>query len=133
MTKNEHIIYWLRGAEEDLSAAESLFLAEKYNWSLFIAHLVVEKMLKALFVLKNDNAIPPKTHNLVKLAEKSFLELSEETRIFLDEVNSFNLEARYPDYKNEFHKKCDRKFAETYLNKIKEHCNWLKSLIECEK
>ena len=82
MTKDEHITYWLEGAEEDLSAAESLFLAEKYNWSLFIAHLVVEKILKALFVLKNDNAVPPKTHNLVKLAEESFLELPEETRIF---------------------------------------------------
>jgi HEPN domain-containing protein len=133
MTKDEHITYWMKGAEDDFTAAESLFVAAKYNWCLFIAHLVLEKMLKAVFVLKNDNAVPPKTHNLVKLAEKSSLELTEEQKIFFDEVNSFNLEARYPDYKNEFYKKCDREFAETYLNKIKEHCNWLKSLIEYEK
>ncbi len=61
-------------------------------------------MLKALFVLRNDNVVSRKTHNLVKLAEKSFLELTEEKRIFLDEVNSFNLEAGYPDYKNKFYK-----------------------------
>lgn len=133
MTKKEHITYWLKGAEEDLSAAESLYLAEKYNWCLFIAHLVLEKMLKAFFVLRNDNSVPPKTHNLLKLAEKSFLELTEEKRIFFDEVNSFNLEARYPDYKNEFYTKCDRDFAENYLAKIKEEYNWLKSLIECER
>lgn len=72
MTKDEHITYWLKGAEEDLSAAESLYLAEKYNWCLFIAHLVLEKMLKAFFVLKNDNSVPPKTHNLLKPRRKIF-------------------------------------------------------------
>ena len=133
MTKDDHITYWMKGAEEDLSAAEILFLAEKYNWCLFIAHLVLEKMLKSFFVLRNDNSVPPKTHNLLKLAEKSFLELTDEKRIFFDEVNSFNLEARYPDYKNEFHKKCDREFAGNYLAKIKEEYSWLKSLIECGK
>jgi HEPN domain-containing protein len=133
MTKDEHIKYWLKGAEDDLSAAESLFNAQKYNWCLFIAHLVLEKMLKAIFVLRNDNKIPPKTHNLVKLTELSSLDLTEEQLIFLDEVNSFNLESRYPDYKNEFYKKCDKEFTEEYLIKIKEFYKCLKSLSEQEK
>ena len=116
-----------------MSAAESLFNAEKYNWCLFIAHLVLEKMLKALFILRNDNKIPPKTHNLLKLAEKSGLKLTEERQIFLDEVNSFNLESRYPDYKNTFYKKCDKEFTENYFVKIKEYIKWLTYLIESEK
>ena len=90
MTKDEHAAYWIQGAEEDLSAAESLYAAGKYNWCLFIAHLVLEKMLKALFVLRNDNKVPPRTHNLVKLAERAQLQLSDEKRFFLDEVSSFS-------------------------------------------
>jgi HEPN domain-containing protein len=133
MTKDEHIAYWIQGAEHDLSAAESLCSAGKYTWCLFIAHLVLEKMLKALFVLRNDNKVPPRTHNLVKLAERSQLHLSDEKRFFLDEVNSFNLEARYPDYKNEFYRKCSKEFTLDYLVEIKESVKWLRSLIESEK
>ncbi len=132
MTKEEHVQYWMKGAEDDLAAAESLFMAEKYNWCLFIAHLVLEKMLKATFVLSNDNNVPPRTHNLVKLAELSFLELTDEDLEFFDEVNSFNLEARYPDYKNKFHKKCNRDFTENYFEKIKAQYSRLKSLIASE-
>jgi len=122
----------MKGAEDDLAAAESLFMAEKYNWCLFIAHLVLEKMLKAAFVLRNDNSVPPRTHNLVKLAELSSLEMTDEGLEFLDEVNSFNLEVRYPDYKNEFYRKCNRDFTENYFAKIKAQCIQLKSLLESE-
>lgn len=43
----------------------------------------------------------------------------------LEIVKDFNLEARYPDEKFSFHKKCTREFTETYLNKIKEIKEWL--------
>lgn len=47
MTKEEHITYWLERAAHDLETAESLFQSEKYDWCLFLAHLVLEKSLKA--------------------------------------------------------------------------------------
>ena len=56
--------------------------------------------------------------------------ISKEQEIFLDEVNDFNLEVRYPQYKNEFHKKCTNKFAANYYKKINEMMIWLKSQIE---
>lgn len=31
MTKKEHIEYWIRTAEDDLSVADGLFLNQKYN------------------------------------------------------------------------------------------------------
>lgn len=99
MDVKEHVAYWLTSAENDLGAANQLFASAKYDWCLFIGHLVVEKTLKAYFVYKNDNKIPPKTHNLLKLAEASHLYLTEEQRLFLDEVNDFNLEVRYPEYR----------------------------------
>jgi HEPN domain-containing protein len=133
MTQEEHIKYWANGAKRDLKAAESLFKAKRYDWCLFIAHLVLEKILKAFFVQKNNNKIPPKIHNLVKLAELSSIDFTDEKRIFFDEVNDFNLEARYPDYKNEFYTRCTKKFTEKYFKQIKENYTWLKSLLEYKK
>ena len=130
MNVEEHVEYWLDSAHNDLGAAEQLFLSARYDWSLFIGHLVVEKTLKAYFVYKNDNKFPPKTHNLLKLAEKSDLSLAEEQRLFLDEVNDFNLEVRYPEYRREFYKLCTKEFAEKYFIKIKDFSKWLPSQIE---
>jgi len=130
MKIEEHIKYWAESADHDLDSAESLFVAGKYDWSLFIGHLVLEKILKALYVQDNQNQLPPKTHNLVKLAENTNIVLSADQNFFLDEVNDFNLEVRYPEYRREFYKKCTQDFAEPYFVRIKEMFQWIKSHLE---
>ncbi len=96
MTIQEHKKYWIKSAEYDLDVAENLFLNKKYDWSLFLGHLVLEKVFKALYVQNNNNKIPPKMHNLIRLAEISSLNLDQKKKIFFDEVNNFHLETRYP-------------------------------------
>ena len=130
MNKRNHIEYWINSADSDLTAAEALFESAKYDWCLFIAHLVLEKALKANFVSTNDNKNPPRIHNLVKLAELSFLKLSVEEKLFLDEVNDFNIATRYPDYKQKFHNICTKDFTEKYFLRIKEFFKWLKSQLQ---
>jgi HEPN domain-containing protein len=125
MTKDEHIEYWLSSAENDLVSAEILLSNKRYDWALFIGHLVLEKSLKALFV-KDHVKHPPKTHNLLILTEESSLEFSSEIIEFLDHANSFNLETRYPTYKYEFYKIVDKDIAEQNFNKIKDLYLWLK-------
>ncbi|MDY6857394.1 MAG: HEPN domain-containing protein [Thermodesulfobacteriota bacterium] len=133
MDINEHIEYWIKSAEHDLDTAEALFSVGKYDWCLFLGHLVLEKALKAFYVRDNDNRIPPKTHNLVKLAEKTTLPMNLKKRIFFDEVNDFHIETRYPEYKQEFYKTCTREYAEEYFKKIKEQFTWIKSLLESKE
>jgi HEPN domain-containing protein len=130
MEIDEHIRYWLNSADHDLDTAESLFSAGKFDWCLFLGHLVLEKGLKAFYVKDNQNRMPPKTHNLVKLAEKTTIPLNDELKLFFDEVNDFNLEVRYPEYRQEFYKGCTKEFAEEYLDKIKEQFKWIKSLLK---
>jgi HEPN domain-containing protein len=130
MKIEDHIQYWLDSAAHDWDTAENLFTSGKYDWCLFIGHLVLEKILKAIFVQDNDNTLPPKTHNLVKLAEKTHVGLTEDQKIFLDEVNDFNLDVRYPHFKNEFHKKCTKAFTERYFKQIEDTAKWLKSQIK---
>ena len=129
MDIKEHMLYWIDSADNDLDAAKNLFSSGKYDWCLFIGHLVLEKILKAAYVLNNRNKIPPKTHNLNKLAKYSSLKLSKEQILFLDEVNDFNLEVRYPEYKREFYKLCTKEFANQYFTQIQEVALWLKSQI----
>jgi len=40
MKKNEHVEYWVNSANGDLTAADTLFKSAKYDWCLFIGHLV---------------------------------------------------------------------------------------------
>ncbi|MFO8113691.1 MAG: HEPN domain-containing protein [Desulfosalsimonadaceae bacterium] len=127
MDQNQHIAYWLDSAQHDLEAAENLFFAAKYDWSLFLGHLVLEKALKAAYVLAHENELPPKTHNLVRLIQSTSIPVDEEMIFWLDQVNDFHLEARYPDYKNEFYKTCSFEFAEKHFSKIKETFSWIKS------
>jgi len=129
MEKNEIIEYWVRLSKEDYSAMVNLFKSGNYSWSLFIGHLVVEKLLKAYYV-KNCDINPPHTHNLTQIAEKAKLGLTEKQKDFFDLLNTFNILARYPDYKLDFYKKCTREYAIKQINEIEELRLWLLKQIE---
>jgi HEPN domain-containing protein len=121
--KEDHIKYWIESSQHDLSAAERILESKNYDWALFIAHLSIEKLFKALWVRNNESNYPPRIHNLLKIAEEAGLILSKDEKLFLLEVNDFNLETRYPDYKLDFYHKCTKEFSANYLTKIKEFHN----------
>ncbi len=129
MDKKQRIEYWLNSAAHDLEVAETLFENKKYDWCLYVGHLVIEKTLKAFYVRDNDE-MPPRIHNLVKLAENTKLSPSEAQKMLLGETSRFNIEARYPDYKFSFYKLCTKEFTEEYFSRIKELHAWLLSQIK---
>ena len=130
MTHDEHLKFWLNSAEDDLESAIDVQKSGRYNWSLFIGHLALEKILKALYVQATVNSVPPKIHNLLKLAELSNTELSQEQQEFFAEVNRFHFAGRYPDFKEDFKKIATPEFTSEYLSKIKDYFKWLKSLFK---
>jgi len=121
---NKKIKYWIKSAKIDWRVAGHLFKRKDYPYALFFGHLTVEKLLKALYVSK-FNEPPPFTHRLVYLAEKIELDVSPEKLEILEIITDFNLEARYPDEKFIFHKKCTKEFTNQNLKKIKEIMEWL--------
>jgi|SRR6056297_1397075 len=125
MDTKELIEYWIKSSEKDYQAMIHLFEKGDYTWSLFIGHLVLEKLLKALFVYKNSN-FPPFIHDLYRLAEKCNLPLDETQKDLLDTVTTFNIRVRYDDYKMEFFNKCTMDFTEKWINSIKDFRVWLK-------
>ncbi|TVL99062.1 MAG: DNA-binding protein [Candidatus Brocadia sp. WS118] len=117
--QKKSVQYWLESSEDDWKVANHLFEKGDYSYSLFFGHLTIEKILKAIYVSKHRET-PPYTHMLVYLAERVSLKMTEEQLELLETVTDFNIEARYPDEKFSFKKKCTRDFTQNYLSKIKE-------------
>ena len=121
----ELIRYWLKGSDYDWKTAQDLFKSRNYPYCLFMCHLSVEKLLKGLIV-KETKDHPPFTHNLVYLGGKLSIEFSKEQIQLLEEMNDFNLEARYPDEQMAFYKKADQPYAKRYKEAARILREWLK-------
>ncbi|MCL2004408.1 MAG: HEPN domain-containing protein [Oscillospiraceae bacterium] len=111
--------YWLGLCGEDLVTAGWLLEGGRLLHMAYFCHQVAEKALKAVVASVEDEA-PPKIHDLKKLAVKGgvYEALPEELLAFIDELEPFQIEARYPDYKIQIEKtltlqKCKRILKET--------------------
>jgi HEPN domain-containing protein len=92
----KQINHWRSGAEEDWAAAEDLIRLERVRHGLFFAHLALEKALKA-HICRTTRDLPPRIHQLLRLADRAELPLSDEQRMFLARFDRHHLEGRYPE------------------------------------
>ncbi len=126
--KEKMIEYWIDGSNDDFDTMIVMFDSKRYSWSLFIGHLMIEKLLKALFIhVKSD--YPPLIHNLLRLAEKSDLKLTDNRKEQLITVTAFNINARYDDYKMSFKQRCTPNYTYEWIGKLKDLRLWIKKLI----
>jgi HEPN domain-containing protein len=119
------ISYWLDGAKYDLGVANAMFKSKKYPYALFMGHLSLEKLLKALVVRHTKNHAPF-SHSLPLLADKSRVRIPEGILIKLREFMEFHFEARYPDANKAFYKKCTKVYTVKKLKEIKEVFTWVR-------
>jgi len=121
MTQEEKIEYWVKISDEDFKIAKTM-LENRYRlYTGFMCNQAIEKIFKASYE-KLKNETPPYTHNLIRLAELAgFYDLfSDEQKTFVSTINPFNIEARYPDYKEQIAKaltdeRCKQIFEQTKL------------------
>jgi HEPN domain-containing protein len=116
--RDKQLNYWIESSDDDFETMQVLFLNRKYSWSLFLGHLMIEKLLKGLFV-KINNEHPPFTHNLLRLADKCNLALTDDQKMFLVSVTAFNINGRYDDYKMSFQKTCTLEFTGNWVHELK--------------
>ena len=60
--------HWIAVSDKDYATMQHLFKSKDYHWSLFIGHLVIERLLKAIIV-KKTNEHAPHSHDLRRLAK----------------------------------------------------------------
>jgi HEPN domain-containing protein len=118
------IAYWIDSAAYDLETGKSLLRTKRYPYALFFGHLAIEKTLKAL-VVKNTGEHAPYTHSLLMLAQKAGVDIPEAMLDQLAEFMEFHTEARYPDAKMDFYRKCTKDFTALKFKEIKEVYRWL--------
>jgi HEPN domain-containing protein len=103
-----------------------MFKARKYPYALFMGHLALEKLLKALVVNKK-RAHAPFSHSLPYLLERSGIKMPGLMQVRLSEFMEFHVEARYPDASRAFYRKCTKGYTDGKFKEIKEVYKWIKT------
>lgn len=116
--------YWFKSADEDYDTMLYMKEGKKNTWCLFMGHLVIEKLL----VCKEypNDPIAPKIHNLILLSQKANLEVPTEIREKIQTINTFNISARYDDYKRTFDEKYTDDYTSEQVKNVEEVRKWLK-------
>lgn len=119
MDKREHISFWIQSGNHSWEAGETLMVNAKYVEALFFFCLAIEKFLKANWVKDNIDNTPPRIHDLQSIYSQTDIELPTELVDFLDTVNRWNLEGRYPDYRFSLYKLASKEYVENHFVSLK--------------
>ncbi|MBP6793439.1 MAG: HEPN domain-containing protein [Saprospiraceae bacterium] len=130
LSKQEHIQHWVTSAQEDWDTSQLLLTGKRYSFCLFAMHLVIEKLLKAIWVKESlsDNT-PPFTLDLIRLVEECGLSLSPDDMDFLTIVNSWNIRGRYPDFTKTLHHIATESYIQRQKIKLEALKSWLEEKI----
>lgn len=120
ITKN-----WIATADYDWTTAEHMFQSGRFLYVIYMCHLSLEKLLKAV-VAENQDPLPPRTHNLYHLIQLIGLKVPENFKKLFADLNAMSLPVRYPEDLEQLSMQYDKKVAEDYLKQTKECIQWLK-------
>lgn len=126
--KQRILDYWIESSDKDFKTMLDLYQTKNNSWALFMGHLVIEKLLKALYV-NNKGDYPPMIHDLRRICEKAGVEPNETEKVTLDSISRFNINARYDDYKQSFYLLCNDSFTTEWIEKIKNCRSWIKTML----
>ena len=118
--------HWIESSDKNYETMKHMLASKDYSWALFLGHLVIEKSLKAVYV-KANRKHSIFTHDLLRIASKSNLNLSREHEEWLDEITTFNINARYDNYKQDFYKLCTKEFTYIWVDRIEKLRLWIKA------
>lgn len=124
MSKKQMITSFIFKSEKDVKTAEDLLKSGHFDWCLFIWHLAIEKLLKAKIISHNKEIVF--THNLARLARDAEINISDKLENELKEITSFNVAARYDDYKLTFYKKAGTVYTEKWVLICRRIYNFIK-------
>jgi len=116
---------FINSSEYDLSTAQFMLDTGRYIYVIFMCHLSLEKLLKAI-VAEITRNIPPKSHNLIYLIKLSGIKLPEEFIDFTAKINNASIVTRYPEDFSRVLDAYPENVARDYLSITKEIHRWLK-------
>ena len=118
---------WLDRSDYDLKTAEAMLQTGRYLYVFFCCQQAVEKRYKAR-ILSRTGQMPPRIHDLVRLAEIAQVELSPDQERLSRDLNRLYIQSRYPLELGELGKEAVRELAEQVLRDVKGYSKWLDRL-----
>ena len=125
MKQKELTTIWFKNAERKWAATKTLFRGKHYVECLFFCHLSLELYLKSLLILSGSQTVPH-SHDLGALSERINLPFTEEMIKNLEQINEFNIRARYDEHKRNLYQKATQSFTKHYLDLTESILVWLK-------
>jgi len=112
-------------AEYDLGTAEHMLKTGRYIYVVFMCHLALEKMLKAVAV-ETTNSLASKTHNLLYLTKLTEINFSQKHLEFVSKINNASIITRYPEDFSKLVEVYPADVVASYLEQTKDVIEWLK-------
>jgi HEPN domain-containing protein len=128
MDNQEKFEYWLDIAQYDIESARDIINSEQWFYIAVMCQQAIEKLLKGLYIFYKDDNIP-RIHNIrlliQKFESKLNIEINENLYLFFDELSSYYIIWRYPDYNVKISSYIDKNKAQSILTKSEEVFKWL--------
>jgi HEPN domain-containing protein len=116
---------WVALSEYDINTAEQMFSTGRYLYVVFMCHLCIEKLIKAI-VHEETGKLPPKSHDLIYLSNLAGIKFTEGLLDIIGKINSASIITRYPGDISKAVSAYPEDVARGYLDKTKEVLKWLK-------
>jgi HEPN domain-containing protein len=116
---------WLEDAEYDLESAKAMLESGRYFFVVFMCHLTIEKLLKAAIV-ERQGVEPPKVHNLVLIATKGGVDIPQDHRPIVNDLDGMSVVTRYPDGRRSLAATLTAERADGIYKKTEDFSQWLR-------
>jgi HEPN domain-containing protein len=120
---------WTEQANYDLETAQAMLHTGRYLYVLFCCQQAIEKMLKAL-IARRTSELPPRVHQLARLAELAGVEASDSRMDFLRELSAYYIHARYPEEVTKLTDQATEVVARRIMEATVEVIQWLKLMLQ---
>ena len=115
---------WFRQAQYDMDTARAMFDSGRYIYTVFMCHLSIEKALKG-FYAKQHEVSPPKIHDLIYLLKKINIDIQDEQKSFIEELNELSVASRYPEDLGRILRDFKKDKTKNLLNNSENLLKWL--------
>ena len=129
---NRVVKNWAATANYDLQTADAMYKAGRYLYVVFMCHLAIEKMLKAILAQKYPADAPPKIHNLIHLVQRTEVTLPDHLKDFFQRIDNVSVATRYPEDLRTLSKEFNQDTAKRILTETKRMIKWLKQHLKSE-
>ena len=120
---------WVDQALYDLETARAMLASGRYLYVLFCCQQATEKALKAVIV-RRTGELPPRLHNLLRLAEAAAVRLDPEQGKFLGELSGYYIQSRYPEEIKAAGSAVSQELADDVHGKTEQTVQWVLSMLK---